>query len=152
MTPDEIDERLRLDNPTTTDDSGERHGPGSPVYEAMISRWAREMESQQRAEQRATAGAALADKWAALPSLIPVPESVLSHQLFTALSRHSISEATIAAIIAGMPEGQAKVEADLAFRRAPQIRRDHPIALGIAMALSLSTETVDEIFREAAEI
>jgi hypothetical protein len=85
-------------------------------------------------------------------SLIPVPESVLSHQFFTALSRHSISEATIAAIIAGMPEGQAKVEADLAFRRAPQIRRDHPIALGIAMALSLSTETVDEIFREAAEI
>lgn len=73
MTPDEIDERLRLDNPTTTDDSGERHGPGSPVYEAMISRWAREMESQQRAEQRATAGAALADKWAALPSWIRGP-------------------------------------------------------------------------------
>lgn len=73
MTPDEIDERLRLDNPTTTDDSGERHGPGSPVYEAMISRWAREMESQQRAEQRATARAALADKWAALPSWIRGP-------------------------------------------------------------------------------
>lgn len=73
MTPDEIDERLRLDNPTTTDDSGERHGPGSPVYEAMISRWAREMESQQRAEQRATACAALADKWAALPSWIRGP-------------------------------------------------------------------------------
>lgn len=73
MTPDEIDERLRLDNPTTTDDSGERHGPGSPVYEAMISRWAREMESQQRAEQCATARAALADKWAALPSWIRGP-------------------------------------------------------------------------------
>lgn len=73
MTPDEIDERLRLDNPTTTDDSGERHGPGSPVYEAMISRWAREMESQQRAEQRATARAALLEKWDALPAWIRGP-------------------------------------------------------------------------------
>lgn len=85
-------------------------------------------------------------------ALNPVPESVLSHQLFTALSRHGIDETTISAIINGMPKGQAKVEAGIAFRRAPQIRRDHPIALGIAMALSLSTETIDEIFREAAEI
>ena len=85
-------------------------------------------------------------------ALNPVPESVLSHQLFAALSRHNFPEVTIVAIINGMPDGQAKVEADLAFRRAPQIRRDHPIALGIAMALSLSTETVDEIFREATEI
>lgn len=94
------------------------------------------------------------DAWksAQVSASTPVPESVLSYQLFTALSHHGIPEATIAAIIAGMPEGQAKVEADLAFRRAPQIRRDHPIALGIAMALSLSTETVDQIFREAAAI
>jgi hypothetical protein len=83
---------------------------------------------------------------------LPVPESVLSHQLFTALSRRAIPESTIAAIIAAMPDGQGKIEADLAFRRAPQIRRDHPIVSGIAHALSLSTETVDDIFREAALI
>ena len=104
-----------------------------PSEEAINAAWA-EIEAAQAA------------------ALNPVPESVLSHQLFTALSRHNIPEATIAAIINGMPDGQAKVEADLAFRRAPQIRRDHPIALGIAMALSLSTETVDELFREAAAI
>jgi hypothetical protein len=106
-----------------------------PSEEAINAAWA-EIEAAQ----------------AAALNPVPVPVSVLSHQLFTALSRHSISEATIAAIINGMPEGQAKVEADLAFRRAPQIRRDHPIAIGIATALSLSVETVDQIFREAAEI
>jgi hypothetical protein len=115
-------------------------------YQTLVDTWvdARNIPTEE----------AIAAKWAEIESasINPVPVSVLSHQLFTALSRHSISEATIAAIINGMPEGQAKVEADLAFRRAPQIRRDHPIALAIATALSLSVETVDQIFREASEI
>jgi hypothetical protein len=45
-TREQIEAQLRAENPTTTDDSGERHGPGSPVYEAAISRWADAMEAK----------------------------------------------------------------------------------------------------------
>ena len=46
MTREQIEQQLRLDNPTTTDDAGNRHGPGSEVYEAAIQRWADAMETQ----------------------------------------------------------------------------------------------------------
>ncbi len=46
MTRPEIESQLRTDNPTTTDDLGTRHGPGSEVYESSIQRWADAMESQ----------------------------------------------------------------------------------------------------------
>jgi hypothetical protein len=40
MTREQIEQQLRADNPTTTDDAGTRHGPGSAVYEARIAAWA----------------------------------------------------------------------------------------------------------------
>lgn len=45
-TREQIEAQLRAENPTTTDDSGERHSPGSPVYEAAITRWADAMEAK----------------------------------------------------------------------------------------------------------
>jgi hypothetical protein len=130
---EEIEAEIRADNPSSTDDAGNVISTGDSNYESLIAQW-------------------VAAKVATEVAPAPIPESVLSHQLFTSLSRNGISEATIQAVVAGMPEGQAKIESDIAFRRAPQIRRDHPIALGIAQALQLTSETVDEIFREAAEI
>jgi hypothetical protein len=46
MNREQIEQQLRADNPTTTDDAGGRHGPGSTVYEAAIQRWADAMEAQ----------------------------------------------------------------------------------------------------------
>jgi hypothetical protein len=46
MNREQIEAQLRADNPTTTDDAGGRHGPGSTVYEAAIQRWADAMEAQ----------------------------------------------------------------------------------------------------------
>lgn len=82
----------------------------------------------------------------------PVPEVVQSHQLFAALSRAGISESSVQAVIDSMPDGQAKTESDIAFRRAPMIRRDHPIALAIAQALNLTEPEIDEIYRVAETI
>lgn len=45
MTRPEIESQLRADTPTTTDDLGNRHGPGSEVYESAIQRWADAMEA-----------------------------------------------------------------------------------------------------------
>jgi hypothetical protein len=64
MTREQIEQQLRADNPTTTDDAGTRHGPGSAVYEARIAAWAerrmaeldaiaaREAEDQADAQRR----------------------------------------------------------------------------------------------------
>jgi len=46
MTREQIEQQLRIDNPTTTDGAGNRHGPGSEVYEAAIQRWADAREAQ----------------------------------------------------------------------------------------------------------
>lgn len=40
MTKDQIIAQLRADNPTTKDDFGNVHGPGSDFYEALIEQWA----------------------------------------------------------------------------------------------------------------
>jgi hypothetical protein len=55
MTREQIEAQIRADNPTTTDEAGERHGPGSEVYEAAIQRWADAME--------ASLGAAAGKSW-----------------------------------------------------------------------------------------
>lgn len=54
MTRQQIESQLRADNPTTTDDAGERHYPGSDVYEAAIQRWADAMEADQVPPDRKT--------------------------------------------------------------------------------------------------
>lgn len=45
MTRAQIESQLRKDNPSTTDDAGERHYPGSDYYEAAIQRWADVIET-----------------------------------------------------------------------------------------------------------
>ncbi len=47
MTRVEIESQLRAENPSTTDDAGLRHYPGSPFYEAKIEEWADAMEAAQ---------------------------------------------------------------------------------------------------------
>lgn len=73
----EIEAQLRSDNPTTTNDLGERHGAGSFVYESIIQKWADEMEAQEimhsRATSRATSRAALRAQWDALPAIYRGP-------------------------------------------------------------------------------
>src|SRR5690606_2528099 len=39
MTREEIESQIRSDNPSTTDDEGNRVYPGDPAYEALIQEW-----------------------------------------------------------------------------------------------------------------
>jgi hypothetical protein len=59
MTREQIEQQLRADNPTTTDEAGERHGPGSEVYEARIAAW-----SERRMAERDAIAAREADEQA----------------------------------------------------------------------------------------
>jgi len=64
MTRKQIEQQLRLDNPTTTDHAGNRHGPGAEVYEAAIQRWADAMEAQLAAVVDRKIWLTVADFWA----------------------------------------------------------------------------------------
>lgn len=70
-----IETQLRAENPTTTDDLGERHGPGSVVYETALAGWVEAMESAAIAAARTLARDALAAQWATLPAWIRGPYS-----------------------------------------------------------------------------
>lgn len=61
MTREQIEQQIRTDNPTTTDDRGRRHGPGAEVYEAAITRWVdAALAAAERAEQARAAAEAKA--------------------------------------------------------------------------------------------
>ena len=53
-TRSQIEAQLRADNPTSTDDSGARIGPGDAAYEALIERWTDAMLASQPASNRKT--------------------------------------------------------------------------------------------------
>lgn len=127
MTRPEIESQLRTDNPTTTDDDGWRHGPGSDYYEAAIQRWADAMEVQD----------------AAPPSLAA---KVSPRQIRLALLSAGITPAMIAANLAGNPA--ALIEWEYAL----EIARDNPLVAAMGDALGFNSDEIDALFESASLI
>jgi hypothetical protein len=106
MTREQIEQQLRLDNPTTTDDFGNRHGPGSQVYEAAIQCWADAMEN------------------AVKPPLPPAE----NYQVRAWMIRGGMDPDLVPAIIAQVvPEGPQRKEALMRWDYAVRIPRDFPL-------------------------
>jgi hypothetical protein len=82
----------------------------------------------------------------------PVPQSVSMAQGLIALDRAGITEVVIEDMIAAMPEGSAKREASIWFRRSNDMHRRHPAVLTLAGLLGLTDEQVDDLFRSAAGV
>ncbi|MGV1869709.1 hypothetical protein [Agrobacterium rosae] len=84
----------------------------------------------------------------------PEPEPVFMkpvsrRQLRLTLVRKGISLSSVEALIAGMPEGLEKEEAQIEWADAQEFERDHPTLLLIAQALELTPAKVDEMWLEA---
>lgn len=77
---------------------------------------------------------------------------VSRRQLRLALVRNSISIASVEAIIASMPDGQAKEEAQIEWSDATMFERTHPTLLAVGAALGLSDEAVDAMWAQALAI
>ena len=106
MTREQIETQLRSDNPTTTDERGNRHGPGSEVYEAAIARWADAME---QAQQK------------------PLPDATMI-QVQVWLSRKGINPETIPQLIEQLTEdGPARWEALARWKTNPPVPADFPM-------------------------
>ena len=93
-------------------------------------------------EEIATAQAALDAEEAAA-----VPEVVSARQARLALIGAGLLDAVETAI-AALPSAADRVE----WEYATEIRRDHPLIASLGVALSLSTEDIDDLFRIAGMI
>lgn len=84
------------------------------------------------------------------PEPAPVPLlPVTRRQLRLTLVRNGISLGAVEALIAGMPEGLQKDEAQIEWQDAQTFDRQHPTLLLIAQALGLTPEAVDAMWLDA---
>jgi len=96
--------------------------------------------------------ALLPDSTDDLPELPAVPASVSARQIRIWLVRAGVSLASIDAAIDAIPDPQARQEARIEWDFAPYCERKHPMLETIAASLGLSSEQVDQAFREASVI
>lgn len=80
----------------------------------------------------------------------PVPATVTMRQARISLSRADLLSKAEAAI--AVMEGQAGEEARIEWEYAAELKRDHPLIAALGQALGLSSDAVDDLFREAAVI
>lgn len=129
MTREEIEQQLRTDNPTTTDDASNRHGPGSEIYEAAIQRWADAMEN----------------------AVLPPPPPVTRRQLKRWLLAQGLL-AQVPALIAAITDDNARAEAEIDWEDASVFEVTNPLVVNFATALGLDNEQLHAAWREAALI
>lgn len=84
------------------------------------------------------------------PEPVPVVMTpVTRRQLRLTLVRNGISLASVEALIASMPDGMQKDEAQIEWQDAQTFEREHPTLLLIAQALDLPPGKVDELWIKA---
>lgn len=87
----------------------------------------------------------------------PPPPSATPASIRVALRRlHGITlqqlDAIITQVISSMPDAGDREDAEILWQYAVQIERTHPLVGAIAMALNLTNEQVDDVFRAAANV
>lgn len=83
------------------------------------------------------------------PKPAPVPEKVTQRQLRLATSRAGID---LSALIASLPDGQAKTEAQIELEYASYILRDAPLVSSLAALAGLDDAALDSLFIAAGNI
>jgi hypothetical protein len=87
----------------------------------------------------------------------PVPEAASPATIRVALRRlHGVTnatlDATVSAVLAGIADPGERDDAETLWLYSVSIRRDHPLVAAVGVALSLTSEQVDDVFRLAATI
>jgi hypothetical protein len=81
-----------------------------------------------------------------------VPESVTATQIRLWLFRHGITGSMVEASLAAIPDEQTRGEAQIQWEYAPYVERLHPLVTAIGESLGLTSEQVDDAFREASTL
>lgn len=88
---------------------------------------------------------------------IPPPSTATPASIRVALRRtHGITlqqlDAVIYQIINSMPDAGAREDAEILWLYAVEIERAHPLVAAIGIALNLTSQQIDDVFRVAANI
>jgi hypothetical protein len=86
--------------------------------------------------------------------VVPVPEFVTKGQLIRSLYQiHSVTvetlDATVEAIIAGLPAGMDQTEYTYQWRYSTTVYRSNPLVPIVGSVLGLTEEQVDDVYRYA---
>lgn len=86
------------------------------------------------------------------PTPLPIPAEVGPAQLRIAMRRAAIDPANIDSAIAEIADPVERANAGDLWHRASTIKREHPLIANLAAAMGLTTEQVDDVFRDAEGI
>lgn len=87
-----------------------------------------------------------------IPEPPATPATVSARQIRLWLIRNGVSLAQVDAAIAAIPDQQQREECRVEWEFAPYVERSHAMLLPLAAALGLTSEQVDDAFREAATL
>lgn len=87
----------------------------------------------------------------------PVPEAASPATIRVALRRlHGVSndtlDATVDAVLAGISDPGERDDAETLWLYSVSIRRDHPLVAAVGVALNLSSDQIDDVFRTAETV
>jgi len=87
----------------------------------------------------------------------PVPEAASPATIRVALRRlHGVTnaalDATVGAVLAGIADPGERDDAETLWLYSVSIRRDHPLVAAVGVALNLSSDQIDDVFRTAETV
>ena len=87
----------------------------------------------------------------------PVPEAASPATIRVAMRRlHGVSnaalDATVGAVLAGISDPGERDDAETLWLYSVSIRRDHPLVAAVGVALNLSSDQIDDVFRTAETV
>lgn len=88
---------------------------------------------------------------------MPVPEAASPATIRVALRRlHGISnaalDATVSTVLASIQDPGERDDAETLWLYSVSIRRDHPLVAAVGVALNLSSDQIDDVFRTAETV
>ena len=88
--------------------------------------------------------------WSKIPQEIPAPSTITATQIRLWLVNNGFSMNQIYDIISQIPDPLLKAQIEVQWEYAPYVERDHPMINTLGASLGLSSEQIDQAFREAS--
>jgi hypothetical protein len=87
----------------------------------------------------------------------PVPEAASPATIRVALRRlhgitNSVLDATVGAVLSTISDPGERDDAETLWLYSVSIRRDHPLVAAVGVALNLSSDQIDDVFRTAETV
>jgi len=94
----------------------------------------------------------LPEGWSKMVQEIPVPSTITATQIRLWLVNNGFSMQQIYDIVSQIPDPLLKAQIEVQWEYAPYVERNHPMINTLGYSLGLSSEQIDQAFREASSL